>query len=274
MSQLIGKILIASAFNEYFVNISKSVQVPDDARPNFEKLSDYLRNRSDGSSFCIPQMTVNYVRKELKKCKSTGVDNVNAKLLRLGASVISGTLTRILNFGFDSATVPSILKCARVVPLYKGSGKLSELTSYRPISILPAISKVVEKHVHSSLYEFLSDRNLLFENQSGFRKHHSCQTALLRITDELLGNLDKGNPSGVVFLDLSKAFDLVNHSFLLEKMSLYGVSTHALDWFKSYLIGRKQVVNYFGKVSDIRKVISRSLVPCFFQFLLMTSPCL
>ena len=175
--------------------------------------------------------------------------------MRVGAPVISLSLTKVLHFSIDSATFPDIFKCARIVPIYKGSGNVNEMSNYRPISILPAISKVLENHIHCNVYKYLTDRSLLYETQSGFRKHHSCQTALLRICDDLLQNIDNGRLSGVLFLDLSKAFDLVNHGILLKKLSLYGLQGKNLNWFKSYLSDRSQIVCHRGKTSESQKIM-------------------
>ena len=123
-------------------------------------------------------------------------------------------------------------------------------TVYRPISVLPVLSKVIERHMHDTLYTFLCDDNLIFSRQSGFRKNHSTDTALIKIIDDLLFNLDKDRVSGMVLIDYCKAFDVVDHELLLKKLEVYGSVNTELKWCQSYLTGRKQVVHLGGKESS------------------------
>ena len=101
----------------------------------------------------------------------------------------------------------------------------------RPISILSILCKVLERRVYPSMYEHLTKHNLLRIHQSGFRPYHSCDTALIKLTDSLVTNMDKGLISGLNLTDYRKAFDLVGHATLLKKLSIYGVSGRSLQWF-------------------------------------------
>ncbi len=112
------------------------------------------------------------------------------------------------------------------------------------------ISKIFERHVCTQLYEFLNNKKLLHIAQSGFRQGHSCQTALTKLIDEWLKYLDNGEIVGTVFLDFSKAFDLINHAILLEKLKFYHIGKHIIDWIKSYLSDRQQEVQYANMKSD------------------------
>ena len=112
-----------------------------------------------------------------------------------------------------------MLKIANVIPLYKG-GSVEDPNNYRPISLLPTISKIFEKHIAKQLHIYLESTGLLNKTQSGFRKYHSCQTALINIVDSWLKQIDNGNLVGTIFLDLKKAFDLVDHRVLLYKLKL------------------------------------------------------
>ncbi len=140
-------------------------------------------------------------------------------------------------------------------PIFK-SGNREETANYRPISILCVLSKILERHVHNHLYNFLAVHKLLHLAQSGFRKFHSCETALAKIVSKCASNINKGDLTGIRFLDLHKVFDLDDHNFLLHKVSMYRISDKSLNWFKSYLTDTQQVVKFKQSVSDPLQVVS------------------
>jgi len=107
------------------------------------------------------------------------------------------------------------------------------------VSVLPVLSKVIERHVHDSLYSCLCVNNLIYYKQSGFRKRHSTETALIGIIDELLFNLDSDRASGMILIDYCKAFDMVDHSVLLQELQAYRLDNKSLIWFRSYLNERR-----------------------------------
>ena len=111
------------------------------------------------------------------------------------------------------------------------------------------LSKVIERHVHDSLSRYLCENNLIYSKQSGFRKLHSTETALIRIIDELLFNLDNNCVSGMILIDYCKAFDMVDHVILLDKLHAYGLDNTSLSWFQSYLSDRRQFVSMSEKES-------------------------
>ena len=127
------------------------------------------------------------------------------------------------------------------IPIQKGDK--SDPGNYRPISILPTISKLFERHVTSQIYNYLLDYDLLANEQSGFRKMHSCQTALTKLTEKWISDIDNGNVMGAVLLDFRKAFDLVNHEVLLNKLRYYNFEDKSLSWLQSYLSNRTQTVH-------------------------------
>ena len=143
---------------------------------------------------------------------------------------------------------PDDLKVARVIPIYKG-GKQEEFSNYRPVSILPVCSKLLEKIVHKQLYKYITDNNIMYDGQSGFRKHHSTCTALIKTIDKWNDEIDVGKYVGAVFVDLSKAFDMVNHELLIEKLHTLGIKENENLWFKSYLTNRTQCVSVNDSVS-------------------------
>ena len=145
--------------------------------------------------------------------------------------------------------MPIALKTAIITPLYK-EGDRNLASNYRPISVLPVISKVMERLIHDQVYDHIREHGLLSEAQFGFRKHHSTTTCILKLLDHIYLNMDKGMMTGVVFLDLKKAFDTVDHEILLHKLISFNLSVESVLWFKSYLSGRRQSVKSKGIKSD------------------------
>ena len=185
--------------------------------------------------------------------KATGTDNVGPRLLKLAAPYISDDITYICNQSINKSTFPRKWKEAKVSPLHK-NGPHDDVNNYRPISILPVLSKVLEKHVHDCLSGYLNENNLLHRTQSGFRSQHSCETALVHMIDSWLNAMDNGELVGIVLVDFKKAFDLVDHQILLSKLKLYGISSEALTWFDTYLTNRRQLVSLNNCKSDFEKV--------------------
>ena len=149
--------------------------------------------------------------------------------------------------------MPKGWKTAKVTPVFKG-GDREELTNYRPISVLPLVSKLLERAVNDQLSTFLNMNESLVTEQSGFRPQHSTQTAVLDVTDHILNNMDNGKVTGAIFVDLKKAFDTVDHAILLSKLNDNGVRELELKWFESYLSGRKQATKIDGTTSDFANV--------------------
>ena len=128
---------------------------------------------------------------------------------------------------------------AKVTPIFKNQGSVEHKQNYRPISVLPILSKLYERHLYEALYSHLSNNNFLYGLQSGFRKRHSTETALIRLLDQILLDLDKNHVTGVVFVDYSKAFDLIDHQLLLQKLSAYGVDDTSVRRFLQKTENRK-----------------------------------
>ena len=136
---------------------------------------------------------------------------------------------------------PDALKIAKVVPIYK-NGDVKCVSNYRPISVLPTLSKITEKIVYNRLNKYLTDNSILHANLFGFREKLSTSMALLELVDKLSEAADKKLVSIGVFIDLAKAFDTVDHTILLRKLEHYGVRGVPLSWFRSYLTNRRQYV--------------------------------
>ena len=244
---------ISECFNDYFANAGPNIANSiGRCNSNYEHYVAKVNN----SSFTFQTVSHSKVFKLLEALvtsKATGVDEIPARILKLAAPVIINSITKIFNCSIVTGYFPLDWKIARVTPLHKkGSKNLME--NYRPIPILPIISKVFERILYDQFYEYLTSNNLLSKQQFGFRRFHSTMSTLLDCTNEWYINMDRGLYNLVVFLDLKKAFDTVDHVLLLAKLELYGVTGLALNLFKSYFAERLQVCSVNGKLSNPRIV--------------------
>ena len=143
------------------------------------------------------------------------------------------------------------MKIAKVFPLFK-SGNYIKVNNYRPVSILPVLSKILERLMYNRLMKFVEDFDILYDFQFGFRKCHSTFMALASAVNHIVKALQFGKYSIGVYLDFSKAFDTLNNDILFLKLNQYGIRGIALDWIKSYMVNRKQYVMYNDNSSDIQ----------------------
>ena len=170
------------------------------------------------------------------------MDNLSGRLLRDGAKVLAKPITNICNLSITSGKFPDSCKLAKLKPIYK-KGSLTEASNYRPIPLLPLISKVIEKVIHDQTSAFFNSRNLLYNYQSGFRKKHSTDFCLSFLNDKILKGFDQGLITGMILIDLQKAFVTIDHDILLQKLYAIGFSKHSVNWFRSYLTNRTYLVN-------------------------------
>ena len=254
------KATVAEKFNNFFVTVASSLvsKLPfSPGRYGLDFVENFYRSRQvKQNAFGLSQVNEDDVLKLLMKintCKSTGLDNLPAKFIKEVAPVICKPLTHIINLSIMSGDIPSDMKNARVVPIYKKNSK-TEVGNYRPVSILSVISKIFERIVYDQLEKYLKDESLLYEFQSGFRPSFSTDTCLIHLSDYIRKEWDKGNFTGMVVLDLQKAFDTVNHTILLGKLRAVGLAENSIKWFDSYLTGRNQVVDIDGVYWEPREV--------------------
>lgn len=195
------------------------------------------------------------VLRQLNKIKSNaiGFDEISIKMLQLTLPYTLDVITHLINFSIKSSTFPDVWKKAVVTPIPK-KATLDSVNDIRPISILPTLSKVLERTIVEQLNNHLEDKSILPPVQSGFRRGFSTQTALHKICDDIFREADLGNCTLVGCLDFSKAFDSVSHELLLLKLRSCDLSWHAVNWFASYLHRRMQCVNVSGQRSDFKPV--------------------
>ena len=235
----------ADQFNSHFASVAERLRSLLPSIPfDMTKLVHFVLSRKDLEvEFSIPLLSKGYIIDNLRALnpkKAMGVDKFSARILKIAAPVIAPFIAKLMNRSIESCVFPIRWKTAKVTPLFK-SGDRDDLNNYRPISVLPILSKLLERHVHTNLYAYLSDNNLLYACQSGFRRHHGTDTALIKLVDELLLNLDKNRVSGLVLIDYCKAFDMVDHQILMSKLNAYGMCKNSARWFRSYLSGRQQL---------------------------------
>ena len=239
---------IIEKLNHYFSTISAKLQI-DHAQENLpfdlSKLTNYVDSKVPSNvKFQIPLMKLPdliSIIGSLDASKATGLDGITAKILKSSSEIICPSLLKIINISISTGIFPECLKQAKVIPVHK-SGPYNDPANYRPISILPILSKIIEKHVTKHLFAYLNKYGLLHKSQSGFRKNHSCNTALINLVDKWLNNIDKGEIIGAIFFDLRKAFDVVDHQLLIEKVNSYHFSNNSVNWIRSYLTDRQQCI--------------------------------
>ena len=162
---------------------------------------------------------------------------------------INKALANFINFSFQNGAVPNKCKEAKVIPVFK-TGDSSDPSNYRPISILPVLSKILEKSMKTRLNKFLDKHNIIYKHQYGVRKSSSTLNATVDLIVKIQECLDCNKLSSGLFIDLKKAFDTINHDILLRKLEQIGIRGIVLNWFKSYLSERSQYVVVNGIESD------------------------
>ena len=180
----------------------------------------------------------------LKPKQSTGFDDISCKIVKLSTPYIIEPLTHIINASITTGIVPLNMKIAKVLPIYK-KGDVSDPNNYRPVSLLPAFSKILERVMYNKVTKFFNLNNLFYKHQYGFRPKHSTTHPILQFLHDCAKSANK-TPSEstlAIFCDLSKAFDVISHNILLCKMNSYGIRGISLEWFKNYLTNRVQYVS-------------------------------
>ena len=243
---------VANRFNEFFSTIASNLKAEKNVRLVFDPggYEEFLLNSQPNSMHLKPveSSEVYDIIKNFKN-KSTLDSKISALKIASESFVFTEIIAKIVNTSFEQGVFPQALKMARVIPIHK-EGSKTDVTNYRPISLLGAFSKIYEKLMHGRLLNFFDKNNLLFEMQYGFRPGRSCEHALLNAQNTILSSLNKKEVALLLLIDFSKAFDMVDHEILLNKLYHYGVRGVVNNWFRSYLTNRRQYVSVGGSDSE------------------------
>ena len=248
---------IANGLNSFFTNIGPDLakEINTDGKPDVMSYMGQKRNKRLFFNFTTAEK-IRKIIMSLKTKSSSGEDGISSAFLKNEhiLSAICPSLTILVNQSLCTGIFPERLKVAKVIPLFKDKGDDFSFEYYRPISLLSTISKVYERVVFDQLYEYFDGNKLFYSSQYGFRKKHSTETAGLELIDRAMKDNDKKQDPFAIFLDLSKAFDTIDHVILIKKLSHYGITGTALLWFESYLTNRMQYVIFEETMSNVMKI--------------------
>ena len=242
---------ITRSFNEHFCSLAENVnkKIPIDTD---KKFAQYLPPSSMSSIFLheASNEEIGQIISELKNGKSSGIPISVIKKIKRN---IVPTLCKLYNKCLVLRKFPEMLKIGRITPIYKKGAK-NDINNYRPVSTLPLFGKIFEKIIYARMYDYLTNRNILSESQYGFRKQHSTSHAIHHSVHTIRKSYNENRHTLGIFIDLSKAFDTIDHSTLLYKLYNYGIRGVAYDLLKDYLSNRYQYVSINGVHSPKLKV--------------------
>ena len=240
-------------YNNFFATIGQKIQEELDIDFNFQN-----ENIFDFSKFNFEKETDQNIEKIIDSIKTnvaTGIDNIPSKIIKESKTIITPYITKIINISFETKTFPDILKKAIIKPIFKKDDK-NDISNYRPISILPVISKIFERVTLNQLTKYFEKHDLITGLQHAYRKYHGTVTCLFELLNEIYHQIDNKNKVAIVSLDLSKAFDTINHELLLKKLRSFNLSSESIDFLHSYLSNRKQVTKFDDFTSTVEEVKS------------------
>lgn len=244
---------ICDLFSEHFQSIYN--ESSDIVMPSVDQAvyGGWVNNMLTISSYTVSEIEVKKALLSLNGSKGAGLDDLPPIILKRCAHNLSVPLTFLFNISLSSGTFPLLWKRARVTPIFK-KGDLAEVSNYRPVSILPAPGKVLESLVQQKMYWHVKER--LHPDQHGFQPKKSTTSNLVAFVNDVASALDKKKEVHSIYTDFSKAFDLINHDLLINKIMLMGVHGSLLRWCESYLRNRSQLVSLRGYSSTAREIPS------------------
>ena len=252
---------IIEEFNDFFVSVGANASEASKALVDLHNLSPPTgissgNNIPEANKFRFRAVSTHEIHRAVMSFssnKAPGYDKVTMSVVKDALPCILPVLTDIVNRSLMSSVFPSAWKISEVVPLPK-DGDHEIANNNRPVSLLPVTSKICERVALNQLMLFMNENKRLTEHQSGNKKHYSCETLNVFVTDRVLEAMDVKKVTLLVLLDLSKAFDSIDHTTLLAKLQALGVSPASLDWFKSYLSNRLQCVRIGAETSSLKGI--------------------
>ena len=234
-------------FNTHFTSIASKLNGNCNA-PLLGVFSE-VASRIESIPYVTPKLCYEYLN-VIPNGKSTGPDGISVKMLKNTFPYIVNIVTDMINRMLIEGVFPTQWKLARVTPIFKGGDK-NDPSNFRPISVVPILSKLLERHVNIHLQNYLKDNNILHERQSGFREGFSCVDAVHGLVSDCVYSKSKGEVVSLIFLDFKKAFDCVNHSLLLVKLKNIGIFGKLHCFLSSFLCGRSQFVKQCDDASSL-----------------------
>jgi len=261
---------LANMFNEYFINVTTSAST--DNNTNNPTATNNLHSvyRKTFPQMQLAPITTKEIKDIIKSLpwkNSCGYDEIPIRILKISMPLIASPLTYLCNKSMFKGSFPTRLKYSQIIPIHK-KGNKSELSNYRPISLLTSFSKIFEKMIYIRLNNHIILNKILAKEQYGFRSNTMTEKAIYQLTNKILKAIDDKEWVGGLFCDLSKAFDYVNHDILLEKLNFYGISGTANELLKSYLSNRYQrvkiknnySVNYYSEWDNVKQGVPQGSV--------------
>ena len=249
-------IVLAETMNEFYISKIKGIQekLPISTGDPLKHLKLMMKNKNTTFSLSpVHPDLVNEIVSNLKNSKSCGIDNIDTHILKIIKPLIIPALTHIVNLSILTAKFPSAWKYSKVVPLLKKDDPLCP-KNYRPVALIPILSKILERVIFIQIVDYMESNGLFHPSHHGYRVGHNTCTALLELYDGWVEALERGELAGVMFVDLSAAFDCVDHNLLIEKMKILGFDCKSVMWCSDYLKDRYQSVYIDGAQSKYSKV--------------------
>ena len=247
---------VAETQNQYFLDKIRLIRenLPPPLIDPLALLRSLMVGRSCSFSFSVVHPDeVEKVMSGLSNSSSFGLDQIDTYIIKLVRLDILPALTHIVNLSLSTQEFPTNWKKSKIIPLHKKEDLLNP-KNYRPIAIIPIFSKILERIVFNQMIEYIAANQLIHPNHHAYRSHHNTTTALVQLYDVWVESIQAGKLAGVCFLDMSAAFDIVDHTLLLKKLDLYGFDHKMLGWTRSYLAGRSQAVCIDGCLSKLMSV--------------------
>ena len=244
--------VISNEFNKYFNSIASNLndslidqQVTDSQFVSFEQ---FLGPKSESSIF-LEDCSHDEIMEIISELDNNKASDTPIRIIKKSAHIIAPVLAQHFNNLMEAGVFPDVLKVGKITPIFK-KGNPEEMGNYRPVSTLPIFGNIFEKVIYSRIYNFAISKNIIDPNQFGFRKSHSTSHAVNHSVKIIEDHTMNHKHVLGIFIDLSKAFDTIDHTTLLAKLNQYGIRGNALNLIKSYLSSRTQYTEVFGEKSD------------------------